>query len=240
MTEIDKIKEKIQKLMALQEGAMKIGSFNEAANAAEKIQILLMKYNLSLGEVGTQKEKSNMNHIRFTMDDIGYNSKQGTWVIMLLRGAVKLNMCKLVTHTGFKSQFVGATILGSAENIELAKYTYDQLYNKVKTLEALEWKTYQGADLRGKFRRGFYMGAAMAIVGKVDKIIRDMEEGKVAEIDAIACTALIVKNEAKLAEYTAQIFPRLSLGKSLRSNGSDGVSLGYARGSEISFNKGLN
>ena len=198
MTDLDKIKEKIQKLMALQEGAMKVGSFNEAANAAEKIQILLMKYNLSLDEVGTQKERSQMHHVRFSMDDIGFNSKQGTCVIILLRSAAKFNLCKVVTHTGLKRQFIGATILGNAESIELTRYTYDQLYNKVKALESLEWKTYMGNDLRGKFKRGFYMGAAMAISAKVAKIREDMEKGRVADIDPLACTALIVRNEVQL------------------------------------------
>ena len=55
--DLDKIKGKLEKLVKLQQGATKIGSLEEAANAAEKIQTLLFKYNLSMADINTDEQR---------------------------------------------------------------------------------------------------------------------------------------------------------------------------------------
>lgn len=238
MTPLEEIKIKIQKLLALQESAEKIGSLAEAANAAEKVQVLLMKYNLSLHEIGPKQEKSSISHMKYSMEDIGYNLKHGTWVLTLMQGVVTLNLCQMVTHTvnGKPHAF---SILGEPLNIELSKFLYDQLFNKLKAMEPREWAAYQGYDLRGKFRRGFYMGAAMALAGRMREIARKMKDGQMEGVDGNACTALVLQSEKQVTLYMNTIFTNLRSGKARKANGSDGVGIGYAKGKEMSINHGV-
>lgn len=123
--------------------------------------------------------------------------------------------------------------------MEISLFMFEQLQTKIKYLEAREWKLYDGHDKRGKFRRGFYMGAAMALRNRLTEMYYKIKEGQYEGVDGQACTALVLMKEDKTESKVNSEFPRLILGKVRKSNGSDGVGIGYARGKAMEINKGV-
>lgn len=61
--ELENVLKKLRKLQKLYEGAKKINSEGEAANAAALIQKLLTEYNLTMDEVGTDEQKKESDKI---------------------------------------------------------------------------------------------------------------------------------------------------------------------------------
>ena len=62
----ESIIEKVQKLLRLQKGAEDIGSLEEAANAAEKVQTLLLKHNLEMADISAHDPNTGRYMLRKT------------------------------------------------------------------------------------------------------------------------------------------------------------------------------
>lgn len=69
---LDSVLKKLRKLQNLYEGAKKINSEGEANAAAAAIQRLLIQYNLSMDEIGTDEEKSKDTVLEEKVDGFTY------------------------------------------------------------------------------------------------------------------------------------------------------------------------
>ena len=97
---------KIRKLLKLQYGAEKIGSEGEAFAAAEAIRRLLTEYNLTLNDVGTEKEKQE---IEMTEDAISFVDGYGfTWKKVLMSTICEFNFCSMYIRGDKKMLIIGA------------------------------------------------------------------------------------------------------------------------------------
>lgn len=245
MDNLEKIKLKLQKLLTLQKGATEIGSYEEAANAMEKIQTILLKYNLQREDV-PDKQATNYMVIKKSADDIYLTPKYSYWNVILIQGIARLNFCKVIAHTRGSSEVIGITILGDALGIELTVYLYEQLYVKIRSGEASAFKKYEClGEKRGKFRRGYLMGATLAITDRLREMLENLKQGKSvlddegSQMDGAACTAMVLRKNADLDLFVNKTFNNLSAGKVRRSNGSAAVGIGVMDGKRMSINTGI-
>lgn len=163
----DNLLAKIQKLLNLQEGATAVGSYEEAENAASKIMVLLLKYNLDLEAV---KAANIANKAKVSIEDVWVDTFEKTkhsesaWIQKLYISVARNNLCKVLWTSG---QFL-VRIIGKSHNVALVNYICDQLIDKIRIAEKYAWKIYfreygETGEKRGTWRRGFLEGAAMGI-----------------------------------------------------------------------------
>jgi len=114
---MDTILVKIQKLIAHQKSAEEMGSIHEAEAFALKIQKLANKHNISLNDIPMDKLKENITKVLFSTkvksvsDILGY---------FIMRPIAKANFCQ--AFLGRDSMMI---VVGSKENIDIAKSIYD-------------------------------------------------------------------------------------------------------------------
>ena len=94
--DLQNVMQKLRKLQKLYEGAKKINSEGEAANAAAAIQRLLAQYNLTMAEVSQseedEKKKTQPGHE--ILSGYTYKSIGGMWEYRLWYVICKWNFCK--------------------------------------------------------------------------------------------------------------------------------------------------
>jgi len=235
---MEKILDKLKKLIALQEGAEKIGSISEAANAAEKIQTILIKYNLEMSQVLNHKrpEKLNVLGIKIMVDDLGYDKRHGKWLSYLMGGIARYNFGKVINNlkNGEISSF---HFLAAEQNLFIIEYLAQYLSKTAMSLERQEYKNFPN-EPRGSFRRRFLMGAAMGIISK----LREQLEYQEQHTEGV--TALVVFNREAIELRSQELYPALRSGKgagtgTMRTMVGDIAAIGYTKGQEVQINRGV-
>ena len=107
---------KIKKLLALKEGAEKIGSEGEAYAAANGVHRLLTEYNLSMADVMNEGGNGNGPDISQS-DEISYASHFGLWKQKLMGIICKYNYCQSVIAPCSKQ----VVIIGQEDNIAVCR-----------------------------------------------------------------------------------------------------------------------
>jgi len=228
--------EKIKKLMALQESAQKVGSLEEAANAAEKIQTLLLKHNLEMFDIHSSKNKSHIKR-----DDLKgvYNKKnEGEWIFILYSEIARNNFCDVILQGYFdgkdKKKYV--ILLGDKDNSEVVRFMALQAENAIRHLETLCWKklTGQHGDKRNAFRRAYFMGAARGIGAQ----LRVAKEKAMKSSENVF--AMVKVNSDALEKAKEIEFPNLRSGKMRKNLSSDiGGMEGFKDGYGLSLKQGI-
>lgn len=78
------------------EGAKKINSEGEAAAAAAAIQRLLLKYNLSMEQIGVEPEKDPI--LKENVSGFTYKSIGGDWEMYLTSVLCRHNFCRCLLY----------------------------------------------------------------------------------------------------------------------------------------------
>ena len=226
MEDTKKILEKIQKLKALQESAEKLGSIEEAANAAAQTQRLLVKYNLSLEEVDAHIPEKEVSHESFCCS---YETKksESTWVISLYHQISRFNFCSVIAINKYKIHLVGEKY-----NREVVKDLCESLIPRIRNLEKESWRTYSGLEKRGTFRRGFLVGVVKGIMMKLEYEMFRLKEEE-PKLDGL----ILVKTES-VKKYINDNFYTKN-GKSHRLSSQSGKSMGIEAGKNMSINRGI-
>lgn len=231
---MENIKTKIKKLLDLSEGAKEIGSLEEAANAAEKAQGLLMKHNLSMAEI-KDIEISDIGHAQIMGGDFNFEKREGLWTPTLMGNLCEHNLCRtLISKAG--SQISKLTVIGEEQNVSMVMDMFISLVALARHLERTHWSKYQGLEKRGKFRRGFLMGFSIGIGDQLRNSLARLK----AQSEGV--TALVHVSSEAVNNYVNNNFA-LSR-KRIRSGGTssnDGLSRGFAEGkkSNVNFQKHL-
>lgn len=238
--EIEKIKGKIEKLLKLKEGAEKIGSLEEAANAAAKISDMLIKYNLEMSQINLNKDENNIEHNKYDLSDLGWTKVGGSWIQKLYHVIATHNLCYVVISSGWvndKKVDKYIYLFGDKLNIESVNYICLQLIERIKDMSNQAFKLYTtmgGREKRNAFKRGYFIGAVNGISTKLrlEAIIREKENSNI--------TAMVVTNSAKIQEVVKDIFPRVGKAKQRKLSAESGKELGFRDGRNMDIRKGLN
>jgi hypothetical protein len=196
MVNLDKIHDKIKKLLALAKGAEDIGSIEEAANAAAQVQKLLLKYNLELSEIDLEERKHSIENDMYNLKDIhGWNKNQGNWLTLIYFRVSTYNFCKTIgIGTPGKYCDPRVQIFGEKHNIEIVLDLCLSLISQIKALEGKRWKELQGqiTDKRATFRRSYFQGCVDGINQRL------YEEREANKKEWTGTTGLVVQNDKAL------------------------------------------
>ena len=163
---LNKIREKLEALKRLKDNA---GTEAEALNAAEKIQDILIKYNLSLTEADLMEQV----HV-FETFDLG-TKKAPDYIHSILGGVAGL--CNVLRWTNRKSQGQVCVYFGRRHETEAAAYLHEIIMNALKKEERAFKKTEYYKNLRDQTSKrlatdSFRTGMAR----RIGERLREMKE----------------------------------------------------------------
>lgn len=186
---------KIRKLLRLQFNAEKIGSTGEAFQAAKMVKKLLMEYNLSMGDIGSEEEKPKVNVTE--SDDMTVTDKYGNqWKRRLLAVIATNHLCSVYTRTYNNKMF----IIGAEENVVVVKEFYEYLlkvfrrlvierYNEKANELMVMGKRFTDSG-RNNFYRSYLEGVSYGLQENYDSMKPTSEE-----------TALVVCHKEMIEDY---------------------------------------
>lgn len=235
---LDSVLKKLRKLQNLYEGAKKINSEGEANAAAAAIQKLLIQYNLSMDEIGTDEEKSKDTVLEEKVDGFTYKSIGGEWEFRLLYVICKWNFCKCFQVGGTYKRLM---IFGKKENIETVKWLRSMLSERFVSFSKNRFKEYKktveyamNPISMDKYQRSYLMGCAAGLDAKL-KEESDREKAKDDEFVA-KVTALVVRNDTAVTEYIENKY-KVGKGKARRENFDSARAFGFRDGKNTELHK---
>jgi hypothetical protein len=189
--EIDRIVERIKKLLALSSSQ----NPHEAALAAAKAQELLFRHNLSLSMVEAALEGGSSAYVSDRFDSGGWMH----WRLRLLSAVARNNFCRGVSYQGTRD--VG--IVGEPHNVTVVKHLYAFLVREVLRLADLGVKEQHGLDEEESraWKRSFYLGAVRTIA---QRLATQRQRDISADPQA---AALVVRKDQELDEAYREHFP---------------------------------
>lgn len=231
----EEVIKKIKKLQRLEINAKEINSLGEANNAAQRIQHLLMQYNLSLEEIDKHSDEPGPTGVDIQYVDYSnqFKKAEGLWIGTLAAYIATNNLCEIVLSRGRPAYW----IIGSKENRETVVFIVDQLVAKFRQLEKISWSTYgaSGYIKRNKYRRDFLKGASIGIYNKLCEQSRAMQQ------ENNQVQALVVMNKDKLAKVKDEHFGNgLKKGRARSYENNSAFQDGVTKGQNTSISPGLN
>ncbi len=191
-TDIDRVVERIKKLLALTTSE----NPNEAALAASKAQELLFRHNLSMAMVEAATDDNN-TYVADRFDSGGWMH----WRRRLLAAVARNNFCRGVSYQGTRE--VG--IVGEPHNVTVVKHLYAFLVRDIMRLAEIGRKAEYAQDEEESraWKRSFYLGAVRTIAQRLDEQRRhDLAQNQES-------MALIIRKDEALEEAYRDFFPHL-------------------------------
>lgn len=193
---------KIRKLLKLQFNAEKIGSTGEAFQAAKMVRKLLMEYNLSMGDIGTDDKTEGGAKMKESEDMTVTDQYGNRWKRSLLGVIARNNLCEVYTRTYNNKMF----IIGAEENVVVVKEFYDYLLKVFRRLvierynETANEIMQQGRRFtekgRMEYMRSYLEGVSYGLQENYDSIKPTSEETALA-----VCHKSMIEDYLKESEY---------------------------------------
>lgn len=228
MNNRDKILDKIKKLIAKQKSALEIGSVEEADTFAAKIQDLLVKYNVSIGDISFEDRKANVSQkkvstrIKSVSDRMGYH---------MMYVVAKHNLCRVYNY----EKSFEMLLVGTPGNIEICEMLYDlmlSVYISIGKRKYQEMEYYVGLDT---FLREFLTGCKDGLDAKYKAEKLRLEQANPG------CTSLIIYNDKAIVEYvnTVVVFSKRKTAQKAEKPKSDVYWEGYHTGKKTNLQERL-
>lgn len=220
--DLKKILEKAAKLKALAERA---GTVEEGANAAAKLQAMMLRYNLSEQAV---EENLSENLDKYTKEEFELNENRNHkgWTSSLYWSIAKANQCESL----FYPKSVKMGIVGRKQNIEMVNYLYGYLSGEIKRLAKVAAK---GEYKPGTFNRAFCLGAVSTVRKRLQEEVENVvkEEAKYGEL-------IVVENQLVRKEFKKH-FPHTRSGGTSSIGNRDAYAAGRQAGRGIGLRGGI-
>ena len=231
MKPTDELISKIRKLMTLEKGAKELGNTAEAANAAARIQDILLKYNLDMSTVENVGEETDIAEDKMDWTQF-WKKSEGDWVKALAHAISKANLCKSISVNHGEGKY-SLLLVGETQNIIVVRYLIEFLITRAREICRKDFKTYEGLggpQKWGVFRRSFFNGFAIVIAARV----KEQTQTQPQQVQG-----LILVHDAKVKEYLDNNHRNLRPGKPMKQNGNHGRVFGVQAGRDISLNKAI-
>jgi hypothetical protein len=215
--DLNKVVDKLKKLMRHQASAAEIGSQAEAEAFAARIHALAEEYNVALSEVSLEDQSTGDNDVinrelRFK-DAFGDLSKGKSelipkWVDYLTGTLTHFHGCKSITRAN-----TVICVIGPAIKVELVTYLLLTLGRAARRLAAE-----RGLFLRrmyGTAGPGFEENFLMGFVGGIGTQLKRREE-EAAAARASSVTALVLRKEAEISAVIERDFGKVEPGTKYR------------------------
>jgi hypothetical protein len=227
---LDKIKEKLAKMLAKEESAREIGNQAEAEAFAAKIQQMLMEYELSMDDL--KKKSAESVHIdRERLDTASLTGPhESNWVVYLYHACCKTNFCSVLVRSASSTEI---SIIGTDMNREFLHFMVHQLVPRVRQLAKKSWSEYDGPEKRNTYIRGFLRGCCKGIQSKLALDL--MGQQRAAE----QVNALVVQKDRAVQMWIQQNIGRTGTIRARGMSGRGGYENGMEAGRNININKGI-
>lgn len=230
----ENIADKIRKLLALKDGT---SNPNEAANAAARIQDLLLKYNLDLEDIGDKITKKVIIS-QYVPGEALESNNEGKWRKLLILAIAKYYLCTPLVYAR-KGNIEGVYLIGEEINTQLTMYAHEQLVSKIKELGKNSFREYAGTEKRNAFLRAYYVGCVEGIKLKL-KAQRESIKAQDSQMGL-----MIISKESAINNYLEEqgIRTRPINSKALSPNSysaNDARDRGRKDGMNLNINAGLN
>ena len=202
---------------------------HEAARAMEMAQALLEKHNLGMEDVKDAPEVDANGMVRRPYSILG----RFKWRVHLVHYVSMRNFCKSVSHGKWDRDHVD--VIGRAVNVaavfEMVSWLLPQVERlgrqatRFYTPELDEWE--QKLISKQAYRNSFMWGCIQRIN---NRMYEAQEERMEANPDV---KGLVVRRDAEVQEYVAQVYGTLAHGSSARSTSSRGADDGYDAGDKV-------
>jgi len=259
MSNLDNIKDKIQKLLNKAESAKDLNNIEEAAAFSAKVNELLTKYNLEKSDIELKSE----DDISEDFPDLVVTTRHGTWTGKLLTVLGNFNYCKVILH-GQKNMIV--SIIGEPNNIEIVTFLYSILQRQFETnakekfreylksvresikeqysdsdipnynkILAKPWRFIKSVSSRSQYLKSYYLGA---IHGVNQKLQQELEKNNTKYGNKL--NTLIKVNDDKIDRFIEEKYSDLkNRGQRKLKVNSDAYNSGYDNGINSKFSKGV-
>ncbi|NEQ35030.1 MAG: DUF2786 domain-containing protein [Okeania sp. SIO3I5] len=216
--------EKISKLLALANSPNE----HEAALAAEKAAELLAQHNLSVADLGQDKDED------ITKGIVDKTGRYVTWKMWILAGIANANGCQAMRST-YNGEM---RVVGTEANITVSKSLYEYLTAVIDKLA----KQHRG---KGRvFINAFRVGCATRLRQRLEQRRKYMEEKGIAgngDYDSTSASAIVVrsmfeKHTLAIQAYLKQEGVKYKTQKSTTVGSDLGFSFGYISGEKVSLN----
>jgi hypothetical protein len=218
--DLDKVKDKLEKLLALAAS----DNENEADLAMKRAGEIAARYQLDLTEFKTgQAAKEEM--ARIDVDGLTKTRQFMTWESILANSIGRSFDCKVVMLSRQGAQWRVA-FLGRKRDLELSIHFHDYLRNLI----------HRRARFFFKGDRTNQSTYSMSMTQTISKRLKEMYQYKKEAVDG-ASTALVRINQ-EVDDFTKTIFPSLRMSRTSIPNGSrEAWALGRRHGSEIPLSR---
>lgn len=171
----DKAIDKIKKLLALQDSAQKLGNVEEAANAADKVKRILLKYNLDQ-DVISQVENPIIIHST-PLTQFGFNPREGDWLNGLSIALAEFFVTRPFFMRLHKDEVV-LQLVGPETNITVALNAISNMASAIRHFgrEAFKAQAHSYGMKKGTFLRSYYQGAINGLNRNLHLITQQREE----------------------------------------------------------------
>lgn len=193
----------------------------EAETAAKKIDELLLKYNLSMSEIqrSTLEKEFSEEYIQETDEDGNpvFYGKKGipSWLVDLRNAVGDFNFCEVI----------GSRYIGTKNDVDLAKYTFEVLMRKIRAQSYDEFKKWwkgrreeikryggkvnRGQELLGENNPRVWTASWIhgACVGLASKLQNQVWARNHPENANNSTTGLVLHKQAIAREYAQSKYP---------------------------------
>lgn len=242
MNKIDRILEKLRKLMNLQKSAESLGNEGEAHAAAAGISRLLLEYNLSLNDIPDEEKLDNPI---VTEDTPVKRPVPGPWFEMMAHVCCEYNFCKALLinkYNGRTGRYrrESVRIVGRKKNVEVVLYLISFLEHTLTAIGKRKYTSYRKNMVMNlgitpktqcMFLRSFLAGA---VYGLEDQF-KQQQEQVAASTDV---TALVKSSDAEIDDFLSG----KKIGTAKGSKATIDIlaaSQGYHAGRNVEIHKGI-
>lgn len=237
--QLDKIKLKLEKLLAKAESAREIGSLQEAEIFMQKVNSLLTEYNLKKEDirVKTGNPKDELVFVDIWLkEEHGWGKTDGMWMIAMYNVISVHNYCRMVRIMTHGTQNELVRVFGEPHNIDTVRYLANFIIATGKHLHKERWKAYRtsgGREKKNAFKRGYFTGLVYGIQVKLE----EQQEQDEAKWEGV--TALVRTNELALTEKVEETLGETSKQHHKKLTSESGLIMGTRDGQEMQINKGI-
>jgi hypothetical protein len=227
-TDNQTIIQRIKGLMRHADSAKEMGSLAEAETFTNKVNELLLQYNLEMMDVIAAADKNDQFKNWMYTENISYKDNQSgsRWKKLLVNVLTKHNLCTYTT-LDYNKTF---QVYGHMENVDVVVWMYNYL---TIGLLRLAQEKHVALDPLIKAQYNRYAFLKDFLLGAVRGIDQKLEAQKQQSVELSKVTALIRTNEIALNGYLEKVVPKL--GKARKSK-TVYVGEGYGMGVEAGRN----
>lgn len=220
----DSIIKRIKKLLTLANNSGATEA--EAKNAMAMAQRLMTKYNISVANVGDEKPKQNIRHEEYFTRKGSLNPADKEITVILKR----FYKVKILFNGGR-----GLVMVGTPENIEIAKYVHGYL----RSVFFKCWNEYKSTAAFPN-KADYYLGLQVGISERMT----EAENSAKSEETREACEKYelaIINNREAFKSYIFETFGKLGISRRRASNRTDANSFyaGKAKGATVQINQAI-